>query len=116
MSEKPRTVVPELVEAYQRHSYDPLQPADLLHDEVRQRRESGYDVDALVEQANATDPNDRRAVLALVDGMADLERRSDWPFEEPAEACGWIDTAPIAEADRQKVGRDNAVKLFKLPA
>jgi predicted TIM-barrel fold metal-dependent hydrolase len=40
----------------------------------------------------------------------------DWPFEEPAQACGWIDKAPIAEADRQKVGRDNAMKLFKLPA
>lgn len=39
----------------------------------------------------------------------------DWPFEEPAEACDWIDKAPISEADRQKVGRDNAVKLFKLP-
>jgi 2,3-dihydroxybenzoate decarboxylase len=38
----------------------------------------------------------------------------DWPFEDPGEACGWIDTAPIAEADRQKIGRDNAVKLFKL--
>jgi gamma-resorcylate decarboxylase len=39
----------------------------------------------------------------------------DWPFEEPAEACRWIDTAPISEADRQKVGRDNAVRLFRLP-
>jgi 2,3-dihydroxybenzoate decarboxylase len=38
----------------------------------------------------------------------------DWPFEDPGEACGWIDTAPIAEADREKIGRDNAVKLFKL--
>jgi ADP-ribosylglycohydrolase len=83
VSEEPPKVAPELVEAYQRHSYDPLQPADLLHDEVVQRRESGYDVDAVVEQANATDPDDRAAVLALVDGMADLERRSDWSFEEP---------------------------------
>jgi predicted TIM-barrel fold metal-dependent hydrolase len=38
----------------------------------------------------------------------------DWPFEDPAEACDWMDKAPIAEADRQKIGRDNAVKLFKL--
>jgi 2,3-dihydroxybenzoate decarboxylase len=40
----------------------------------------------------------------------------DWPFEDPVEACDWIDKAPIAEADRQKIGRDNAVKLFRLPA
>ncbi len=39
----------------------------------------------------------------------------DWPFEDPAEACDWMDKTPIAEADRQKIGRDNAVKLFKLP-
>ena len=39
----------------------------------------------------------------------------DWPFEDPGEACDWMDKTPIAEADRQKIGRDNAVKLFKLP-
>ncbi len=38
----------------------------------------------------------------------------DWPFEDVGEACDWIDKAPLAEADRQKIGRDNAVKLFKL--
>ncbi len=38
----------------------------------------------------------------------------DWPFEDPSEACEWIDNAPLAEADRQKIGRDNAVKLFRL--
>jgi ADP-ribosylglycohydrolase len=83
MTTAPRKAAPELVEAYQRHGYDPLQAADLLHDEVLQRRESGYDVDAVIEQANATDPGDRDAVLALVDGMAGLERRADWAFEEP---------------------------------
>ncbi len=38
----------------------------------------------------------------------------DWPFEDPAEACHWMDTTPIAEADREKIGRENAAKLFKL--
>jgi len=40
----------------------------------------------------------------------------DWPFEEPAEACEWIDKAPISETDRQKISRGNAVQLFQLPA
>jgi predicted TIM-barrel fold metal-dependent hydrolase len=40
----------------------------------------------------------------------------DWPFEDPAEACDWIDKALIAESDRQKIGRDNAIRLFKLSA
>ena len=38
----------------------------------------------------------------------------DWPFEDIGEGCRWFDGAAISEADRQKIGRDNAVKLFKL--
>ena len=38
----------------------------------------------------------------------------DWPFEDVGEAAEWIDAAGISEADRQKIGRDNAVKLFRL--
>lgn len=38
----------------------------------------------------------------------------DWPFEDVGEGCRWFDTAEISEADRVKVGRENAVKLFKL--
>jgi len=40
----------------------------------------------------------------------------DWPFEDPGQACAWIDDAPISESDRQKIVRTNAVNLFKLPA
>ncbi|GAA1437042.1 ADP-ribosylglycohydrolase family protein [Microlunatus lacustris] len=72
-----------LAEAYRHSEYDPLRVTDLLHDEIVQRGESGYDVDAVVERANATDSTDRPAVLAVVDAMVDLPRRSDWPFEEP---------------------------------
>ncbi len=38
----------------------------------------------------------------------------DWPFEAVDEAAKWFDKAEISEADRKKVGRDNAVNLFKL--
>lgn len=38
----------------------------------------------------------------------------DWPFEDVGEGCAWIDKAAIAQADRQKIGRDNAVALFRL--
>jgi 2,3-dihydroxybenzoate decarboxylase len=38
----------------------------------------------------------------------------DWPFEDVGEGCVWFDTASIGEADRKKIGRDNAIKLFKL--
>ena len=38
----------------------------------------------------------------------------DWPFEDVGQGCEWFDKAAIGEADRAKIGRDNAIKLFKL--
>ena len=38
----------------------------------------------------------------------------DWPFEDVGESARWFDKADISETDRQKVGRTNAIKLFKL--
>jgi predicted TIM-barrel fold metal-dependent hydrolase len=38
----------------------------------------------------------------------------DWPFEAVDEAAAWFDRAAIGEAERVKIGRDNAVRLFKL--
>jgi predicted TIM-barrel fold metal-dependent hydrolase len=38
----------------------------------------------------------------------------DWPFEAVGEGAQWFDKADISEANRQKVGRANAIKLFKL--
>ena len=39
----------------------------------------------------------------------------DWPFEGIEEGAQWFDKAEISEADRAKIGRSNAIKLFKLP-
>jgi predicted TIM-barrel fold metal-dependent hydrolase len=38
----------------------------------------------------------------------------DWPFEAVDEGAQWFDKAAIGEADRAKIGRENAIKLFKL--
>jgi 2,3-dihydroxybenzoate decarboxylase len=38
----------------------------------------------------------------------------DWPFEEIEHAAEWFDQADISDNDRRKIGRDNAVRLFKL--
>lgn len=38
----------------------------------------------------------------------------DYPFEDVSDAANWFDAAPISDMDRQKIGRDNAVTLFKL--
>lgn len=39
---------------------------------------------------------------------------ADYPFEDISDAAEWIDAAPLSEADRLKIGRTNAQKLFKL--
>jgi len=39
---------------------------------------------------------------------------TDWPFENIDHAAIWFDAATISEADRHKIGRGNARRLFKL--
>jgi gamma-resorcylate decarboxylase len=39
---------------------------------------------------------------------------TDYPFEEVNEAAEWFDKTSISDADRLKIGRLNAQKLFKL--
>src|ERR1041384_1953773 len=56
---------------------------------------------------------------ALVQSVAEIgvERvlwSGDYPFEAISDAADWFDAAPIPEDERRKIGRDNALKLFKL--
>jgi len=56
---------------------------------------------------------------ALLNAMLELGSdrilfSTDWPFENVDQAAEWFDVAPISAADRLKIGRTNAVKLFKL--
>lgn len=53
-----------------------------------------------------------QAILTL--GADRLLFAVDYPFEDHAQAVSWFDAADIAEADRRKIGRDNAVALFGL--
>ena len=39
---------------------------------------------------------------------------TDWPFENVDHAADWFDACPISEADRLKIGRSNAERLFRL--
>lgn len=55
----------------------------------------------------------------LIDAMLEIGAdrilfSTDWPFENVDHAADWFDTASISEADRLKIGRTNAMKLFKL--
>lgn len=73
----------ELSSNFSQTRFDALIPTDLLRDEVQQRQETGYDVDEIIQRANATDPSDRQAILALVDEMAEAHRRPGWTYVEP---------------------------------
>jgi predicted TIM-barrel fold metal-dependent hydrolase len=39
---------------------------------------------------------------------------ADYPFEDVGEAAQWFDGAAISEAERMKIGRLNALELFKM--
>ena len=56
---------------------------------------------------------------SLIDAMLEIGAdrilfSTDWPFENIDHAAVWFDAADIAEPDRLKIGRTNALKLFKL--
>lgn len=56
---------------------------------------------------------------ALIDTIAELGADRvmfsvDYPFEDISDATDWFDKIPLSEQDRVKIGRDNAVRLFKL--
>ena len=57
---------------------------------------------------------------ALIDTMLEIGSdrilfSTDYPFEDVGHASLWFDKAEISENDRLKIGRTNAVDLFKLP-
>src|SRR6202142_3446703 len=56
---------------------------------------------------------------SLINAMTEMSAERvmfsvDWPFEDVGESAQWFDKADISEADRVKVGRANAIRLFKL--
>ncbi len=50
----------------------------------------------------------------LVLGADRIMFSADWPFENIDHAARWFDSCPISENDRMKIGRTNAMRLFKL--
>ena len=55
----------------------------------------------------------------LIDAMLEIGSdrilfSTDWPFENIDHAAIWFDQTSISSADRQKIGRTNAIELFKL--
>ena len=75
-------------------------------------------VDYFTENFHITTSGNFRT-QSLIDAVLELgaERimfSTDWPFENVDHAANWFDSASISEADRLKIGRTNARRLFKL--
>jgi gamma-resorcylate decarboxylase len=56
---------------------------------------------------------------SLIDTMLEIGAdhilfSADWPFENIDHAADWFDSASISDNDRAKIGRTNALDLFKL--
>jgi 2,3-dihydroxybenzoate decarboxylase len=47
-------------------------------------------------------------------GAARLMFSVDYPYEEMAPAAAWFDNTKLSDADRLRIGRTNAIELFKL--
>ena len=63
--------------------FDPLSVADLVHDELRQRVESGYDASGIEADLAATSIDDLDRLEALYSELINTKRRSDWAYQEP---------------------------------
>ena len=75
-------------------------------------------IDAMIESAHVG--QDAAVVYAramermLEMGSDRIMYSVDYPFEDHAEASQWFDQCEISEADRKKIGRENACRLFGL--
>ena len=63
--------------------HDPLSVADLVHDELLKRRESGYEVAGIEADLEAATIDDHSRLEVLYHELIKTERRTDWHYEEP---------------------------------
>src|SRR4051812_9128512 len=78
--------------------HDPLDLHDQFHDELQQRRESGYDVSVTDDQLGTGD------VAALYAGLLATTPTAGWPYDEPSDLDGILQQLPIpsSEDDRPR--------------
>jgi ADP-ribosylglycohydrolase len=63
--------------------HDPLSLPDLVQDELRQRRETGFEVSEVAEALATTPPDDEPALERLYAALAGARRGRGWPYDEP---------------------------------
>jgi ADP-ribosylglycohydrolase len=83
--------------------YDPLSVADLVHDELRQRRESGYEVWAIEADLARESADDHGQLEAHYLELITTRRRTDWHYEEPGLLEEIIAAMPAGNRERPEV-------------
>lgn len=78
--------------------HDPLSASDVVNDEIRQRRESGYDVDHIASRVAAAGEVAEQDVDAILDELAEAPRHRSWACEEPEDLAGILGDAPADPA------------------
>jgi ADP-ribosylglycohydrolase len=76
--------------------HDPLSVSDLVHNELRQRIESGYDVSGIEADLAATPTDDLDGLETLYLELIKTQRRSDWAFQEPGSLDEILDAMSAA--------------------
>jgi ADP-ribosylglycohydrolase len=85
--------------------FDPLSVSDLVHDELRQRIESGYDISGIEADLAATPADDLDRLEALYLQLITTQRRSDWAYQEPDSLDDILDAMPATRSGLTAVGR-----------
>lgn len=64
-------------------AHNPLNVFELVHDELAQRSESGYDVEGFAQVFRETDPTDVERLEEILLALQEAPRLPDWTYEEP---------------------------------
>ncbi len=66
----------------------------------------------MTTSGNFSDPTLQCAVAEM--GVHRILFSVDYPFEDTVDAATWFDATELSDEDRLRIGRTNAIKLFKL--
>jgi ADP-ribosylglycohydrolase len=76
--------------------HDPMSWFDLVGDEIRQRRESGYDVEGIHAQFAITDPDDGTRLEDLFRELGRSTRLASWSYTEPDQLDEILDLGDLS--------------------
>ena len=91
--------------------HDPLSVVDLVHWELEQRRQSGYDVSAAAAELAAAAEGDLGAFEAIYATLLAAPRALGWSYVEPDGLTEILAELPTAGADPTALDVDRAARL-----